>query len=324
MKTKRLMLLIVLSMILILQGAVMANDEIITWKICFSCSPNHIWGQAIQEWASLVTDGTQGKMQFQLYYYDALGNQKEVMEQMRMGVAHGNYALETLSYWVPEIDIYGTGYLFKDEAHLLRAQEGEIGRILEQKMIDAGFRPIFYFVRAPRNITSNKPINELSDLKGLKIRVPQAPANVALFQALGAQPITLPWMDVIPSLQAGVIDAHENPLDLIYDYKFWEVQKYIAMTEHQRQVIFVLISEQEYQKLPEEYKAVINKASSAVQESAYENFKIQEKELKELVEAEGMIFTYPDQEEFRKAAKSSYDKLKPEVQDLIKIAQEIE
>lgn len=324
MKMKRVFLFTVLCLLIASQGLFAAKNDTITWRFSYSMSADHIWSQTLREWAEIVTKKTNGKMKFELFYNDALGSQKEVLEQMRLGITQGNYCLETLSYWVPEIDIYGVGYLFKDEEHLLKSQEGEVGRILEEKMIAAGFRPIYYHVRAPRNITTNKPINKLSDLKGQKIRVPEAPANVALFQALGAKVTALAFQDVVPGLQAGVIDGQENPLDLIYDTGLYEVQKYIAMTEHQRQVIFVLVSEKAYQALPAEYKAIINEAAKVAQESGYRRFKAQEKELKAQLEAKGMTFTYPDQAEFRAAAANSYKVLNPKIRELIKVVQEID
>src|SRR5690606_30047836 len=149
----------------------------------------HSWSQALQEWAQLVEEGTDGAVNFSLHYNDALGNQSEVLEGIRLGVAHGTYALEPLSAWVPEVNLFSIPYLFRDEAHIRAALDGELRDRLDARLAEQGFRAMMYFVREPRNITSNFPIESISDLDGFKVRVPQGTTTVEMFRALGANPV---------------------------------------------------------------------------------------------------------------------------------------
>lgn len=179
-----------------------------------------------------------------------------------------------------------------------------------------------YFIRAPRNITSNRPIETLEDLAGLTIRVPEAPANVRLFERLGAKVTTLPFSEVIPALQTGVIDAQENPLDLLVDFKVWEVQKYVAETEHQRQAIFFVVAERAYQQLSDDIKEIMYKAAKIAQQNEYERFKEQQKEWKSILEENGMIFTYPDQSKFCEAVRDAFDDFGEPLVSLIQMVRE--
>jgi TRAP-type C4-dicarboxylate transport system substrate-binding protein len=161
-------------------------------------------------------------------------------------------------------------------------------------------------------------------MKGVKIRVPQAPMNIKLFQAFGAKPIALPFTEALGGLRSGAIDAQENPLDNVIDFKLWELQKYVAMTEHQRQAIIVVVSEKAYQKLPDDIKQAMQNAAKVAQAHAYSRYKEEEKEYKKKIEEKGMTFTYPDQGEFRKAASTTLQDAPPNLKELIKIVKELE
>lgn len=310
--------------LLLAGGPALAQQEPTTLRINWSMTEAHSYSLALQEWAAAVTEGTNGTVTFDLYYQDALGPQRESLDNIRLGALDGTFSFELFSQWVPEVDVVSTGYLFKDEDHLRRALEGPLGERIEEKLIAAGFRPMMYFYRAPRNITSNKPIETLDDLAGMKIRVPQSPASIDLFRALGANPTPLPFPDIIPGLESGVIDGQENPFDQVADYQFWDVQKYAAVTEHQRQVLIFVISERTYQKLTDETKQVMHEAAAVAQANEYARFKAQEKQIEELLRENGMIFTYPDQAEFREAASAVFSSLSPVAQEVVELIRAVE
>lgn len=317
-----------LASCLLAAGAALATpsmaEDSTTWRINFSVSPEHSWSKALQEWSSIVTERTNGALKFDLHYFDALGAQKESLEGIRLGTLDGTYSLEPFSIWVPEIDIFGIGYLFRDEEHLMKALSGKFREILDEKLIEAGFRPMMYFPREPRNVTSNKPINSLADMKGMKIRVPQGPSNLALFQALGANPVALPFPEIVPGIEAGILDGQENPLDLVWDFKLFDVQTHVAVTEHQRQAVIFVVSERSYQKLSDETKKILHEAADIAMANQLKRFREESPQLKARLEKEGMTFTYPNQAEFRAAVRGAFDHAHPSVKELIDIVNAIE
>ena len=199
---------------------------------------------------------------------------------------------------------------------------GEIGDQIEAEIIEkARIRPIAYFARGPRDLTSNRPIKSPDDLNGLKMRVPNVPLFVAVWQALGAQPTPMAFSEVFTSLQNGTIDAQENPLALIKSASFAEVQKYVNKTEHVRSWIYVTISELTWEKLsPEDQEAVLE-AGRRTQEYERGLFLADEEQLVKDLEAAGMEFVDVDNAAFAAKAKDAVlanvsEEIRPVVEEL--------
>jgi tripartite ATP-independent transporter DctP family solute receptor len=180
---------------------------------------------------------------------------------------------------------------------------GPIGKEIEAEIIEkGGFRPIAYFIRGPRNLTSNRPIRTPADAKGLIVRVPNSPLYVAFWEALGATPTPMAFSEVFTSLQQGTIHAQENPLALIYSAGFYEVQKYVNVTEHLRTWIYVVIGEEKFKQMPADLQKIIIEAGQDMQKYEHELFLADEKRLAQELQARGMTFiTDVDQEAFTKA-----------------------
>lgn len=106
-----------------------------------------------------------------------------------------------------------------------------------------------WLYRSPREITSNKPIKTPADLAGLKIRAPQFPGMIKVFSSLNANVVALPFPEVFTSLQSGVVDAQENPVAIANSSKFYEVQKYLDMTNHSYAPYLAFVSQKFWSKL---------------------------------------------------------------------------
>jgi TRAP-type C4-dicarboxylate transport system substrate-binding protein len=183
---------------------------------------------------------------------------------------------------------------------------GEIGDMIEAQIIEkAKVRPIAYFARGPRNLTSNRPIKSPSDLNGLKLRVPNVPLFVDVWDSLGAKPTPMAFSEVFTSLQSNVIDAQENPLALIKSASFFEVQKFVNKTEHVRSWIYLTLSEKTWSKLSEADKAAVTEAGKRAQ--AYERtlFLDESDKLVAELEAQGMTFVEVDGQAFASQAKDA-------------------
>jgi tripartite ATP-independent transporter DctP family solute receptor len=159
-----------------------------------------------------------------------------------------------------------------------------------------------------RHVTNNtRPINSPADVKGLKLRTPESIAQIETFRALGALPTPMPFAELYNALRQGIVDGQENPLQNIYDAKFYEAQKYLALTGHIYNSTFVLISEQFWQKQkPEQQQAI----REAVEEAALWQFKYVEeldKSLLGTLKEKGMQVTTPDQAAFRAATAPAYE-----------------
>ncbi|MEO1105087.1 MAG: TRAP transporter substrate-binding protein, partial [Pseudomonadota bacterium] len=193
---------------------------------------------------------------------------------------------------------------------------------IEAQIIEkARVRPLAYFARGARNLTSNRPIASPDDLAGLKMRVPNVPLFVDVWSALGAQPTPMAFSEVFTSLQNGTIDAQENPLALIKSANFNEVQDNVNLTEHVRSWIYLAISEATWNKLSDEDKAAVMEAAAAAQAYERELFLADEQALRAELEGKGMEFVEVDSAAFAAKAKDAVlanvsDEIKPVVEQL--------
>lgn len=199
---------------------------------------------------------------------------------------------------------------------------GEIGDQIKAQIIEkVQIRPIAYFARGARELTSNRPITSPDDLNGLKMRVPNVPLFIDVWSALGASPGPMAFSEVFTSLQNGTIDAQENPLALIRSASFYEVQSHVNLTDHVRSWIYLTIAESTWQDLSaDDQKAVMEAAARA---QAYERELFQESLASDrtFLEDNGMTFVEVDNAAFAAKAKDAVlanvsDEIKPIVEKL--------
>jgi TRAP-type transport system periplasmic protein len=299
------------------------GEEPVTIKFSMDQPSGHIWVKATNEFARLVEEKTDGSVKVEVHDSASLGTQREALEGMKVGTMDGTVSLEPVSAWVEEIGLFGIPYLFENSDHLAKFLESEHGKELDQLMIDQGLRPLTYFMRAPRQISSNKKIESVEDLQGLNIRVPESPTAPAAFEAMGARVVTMPISEVYSALQQNVIDAQENPLTQIYSDKFYEVQDYITLSNHQFQAAYLLISDKTYQGLSEDQKKAI--AEAAVETQQFES-NLHKEELEAAINGlkeAGVEFSEPDTTQFAEAAAKAYGNYSDLMKEWIEKAQSV-
>lgn len=282
---------------------------------------SHIWVEAMNEFANIAMEKTDGSLDITIHDSASVGSQREALEGMQVGTMGGTVSVEPISGFVPEIGIYGVPYLFEDEDHLVRFLESDSGEELDNLMIDQGFKPLTYFVRDPRQISSNKEISSLEDLNGMNIRVPESPTAPEAFEAMGSRVVTMPIAEVYSALEQNVIDGQENPITQIHSDGFYEVQDYITISNHQYQAGYLLISDDIYQNLSEDEQTALLEA--AEEAKAYESELLQEQVDEAYAELEeaGIEFNEPDTEEFSNAASEAYETYDEVIQEWIEKVQ---
>ena len=219
-----------------------------------------------QKLAELTKEKSQGSLEIQVQENAKLGTMRDRNEGMRLGtIDMGTSSVGFLAIYEPLTGIFDLPYLYQNKAHEMRVFDGAIGKEIDQKLQAQGLRVLCYFDAGARHITNNwKPIYTPADLKGLRIRVPQSEASIEGFKSLGATPMPLPFGEVYSALQQGIADGQENPLSIVFHNKFYEVQKYLSLTQHQLFIQVLLISEKSWRKLSvEQQKALMEAAKEA-------------------------------------------------------------
>ena len=303
-----------------LTASAMAAD--MTLKLGHPANEDNIWHKASMKFAEEVAALTDGRIEVEVYPNETLGKEMDVINGMQLGTADMTITGESLQNYAPMAALLAIPYGYKTLEDMDAVAGGELGDKIEQQIIEkVGIRPIAYFARGPRNLTSNRPITSPEDLNGLKMRVPNVPLFLNVWKALGANPTPMAFSEVFTSLQNGTIEAQENPLALIKSANFNEVQDYVNLTQHVRSWIYLTLSDMAWQQMSEEDQAAVMEAASRTQAWEREQFLAEEEQLQTQLEELGMEFVEVDSAAFAAAAKEAVlssvaEEIRPDVEQL--------
>lgn len=277
-----------------------ADGEVIKWKLGHLADENHIWHDTSLKFADLVNEKTDGQIEITIYPSNTLGGETDTINAIKAGTADLVISGETLENWAPKAALLATPYAFRDMDHVKQVVEGELGDEIAEEIIEkADLTPLFYMTRAPRNLTSNEPIESVEDVTGFKMRVPNVPLFLDAWDAVGAKPQVMDFNEVFTGLQQNVIDGQENPVDLIQSGALYEVQKYVNRTEHVYSWIYVLVGNEQFAALTDDQRAAVEEAALEAQAYGEELFEDEIAKIETELEEEGMEFVDVDQDSFR-------------------------
>jgi tripartite ATP-independent transporter DctP family solute receptor len=273
-------------------------------------SESNAWHQGSVKFAELVEEKTDGAVNVEVYPSSTLGEDRDLVEGMQIGSVDFALVAGVMSNFHEPYAILELPYLFEDLEHLEEFVYGENGEQLQEEMLEAtGVRGLEFWLRGPRELTTNKLVESPEDLRGIKIRVPNIEASVEGWQAMGASPTPMNFGEVYSSLQTGVIDAQENPIEFTVSARIHEVQDYLVMTDHVFGYVQLLMSDLTFQELTEfEREAVLEAAEEA--RDFQNDIVAQEEEeaLKEMLDY-GVEVIEVDQEPFREAVQEVNENL---------------
>ncbi len=287
------------------------KDKKVVWKLGHNAAEDHLWNKTAVKFAELVKEKSGDKMEVQVFANGQLGSETDMINSVRMGTLDMVLAGETLQNWAPKAALMAVPYAFTSNEQMEKVLNGEIGDEIKADIQEkAGLIPLYYHMRAPRMLTTNKDINSIDDLKGLVIRVPDVPVFVKTWQALGAKPTPMSLQEVFTSLQNGTIQAQENPYDLIDSLGFYEVQKYAYETEHVRQWIYALVGKKQFEALSPELQKVVKDSALEAQAYAEDQFAKEQKRVKQDLIKKGLTIRSIDK-------KAMQEKVTPEMKTIL-------
>ncbi|MBB1271891.1 TRAP transporter substrate-binding protein [Psychromonas sp. SR45-3] len=280
-----------------------------TLKLGHLANEDNVWNKAVVKLSEDVYKKSNGRLEINIYPNDQLGNELDVINSIQLGTADMTISGESLQNWAPKAALLAIPYAFKDSEQLAKAANGEVGKAIEKQITQkTGLVPIAWFERGARNLTSNKPIKTPDDLDGMTLRVPNVPLFVSVWDALGAKPIPMSFSEVFTSLQQGTIKGQENPLSLIKSASFYEVQDYVNLTEHVRSWIYVVIGQNQLNRLPQDLQKILLTSAKDMQKYEHELMLEDEKQLVNFLKEKGMTFVESDQALFREKALEAVQK----------------
>lgn len=306
----------------LMAGAVSAQE--MTLRFGHVANEQNVWHKAAIRFGEELSRLTDGRIVIEVYPNETLGRELDLINGMDLGTAEITLAGESLQSWAPMAGLIGLPYAYPALEDVDRVIASDIGRKIEADITEKSpARPIGYFVRDARNLTSNRPIKSPDDLNGLKLRVSNVPLHVAVWRALGANPTPMAFSEVFTSLQNGTIDAQENPLALINSANFFEVQKYVNLTEHVRSWLYIVIANRVWDQFSDEDKTAVTEAAKIASQYQRELFLAEANELVSTLEGKGMAFVEVDKPAFvaraREAVLENVDaQIRPYAEELLK------
>ena len=312
MKFRKLeIILIVFALLLTFSCAnVFAANITLTWS---SISvPGDAHTEAMKVFKEEVERLSGGKITVDLYVAGQLHTQEGELAACREGTLDMAYYSDAwLAEFIPYLSMIGAVYTFSSYEHMNRVLNGEIGQqIFEEVAEKTGVRPLAAFYLGTRQLNLVEkvgPVRTPQDMKGVKLRTPAAPAWIALGKALGGSPTPMSFGEVYLGLKTGAIEGQDNPLPTNKTAKFYEVTKYIVLTDHVVNSVWPTINEKRWQSLSEIDQLVIRKAIEKARKFCDETNLKSEAELVEFFRNEGLVVIEdPDKEAFAEYAKWSY------------------
>jgi len=282
--------------------AAFAKDIVL--KASHNANADEPYGLGMTKMGDLLSAATNGQAKIDVFANAQLGDEMESIQGTQMGTVDiAVTSNETLTNFDPDLSVFSLPFLFKDSAQMDRAlADPAVIAAVSDSLKAKGFHLITFFSAGTRHIMTKKPIEQMSDLDGLKIRVMQNPAQVAAFKAFGANPTPMAYTELYGGLETGVVDGAEAANTNYYAKKFYEVAPDWAMVGWLELVAPVIMGEAEYEKLPADVKAALDKAGAEA--GAYQRKIYKESDDKTFgeLEAAGVKVTHPDLAAFRKAA----------------------
>ncbi|MFP5405667.1 MAG: TRAP transporter substrate-binding protein, partial [Gammaproteobacteria bacterium] len=266
--------------------------------------------EAAVKFAEAVKEKSGGRIEVQVAPSAQLGDDAAMVTALRTGAldlsANSQGAVANA---VPEYNAFGMPFLFSSPAQALKLLDGALGKTLAEQSARKGLIVLGYWDNGIRHMTNSKhPINKVEDIAGLKLRVPPDATLVDIMQALGAEAQQIKFAELYVALQQGVVDGQENPLVNIYASKLYEVQKYLALTNHQFQMTPFLMGKRSWDRLSEADRKVVQEA--AAEATTLQRKLSQQDDDKALgeLETKGMQVTRVDKAAFAKATAPVVDK----------------
>jgi tripartite ATP-independent transporter DctP family solute receptor len=273
------------------------------------------------EFARLVKERSNGRIVVEVFHSKQLGEERAVIEQVQLGaIDMTRVSISAVSAFVRDLDAFQLPYLYRDAAHMWKVLDGPIGQEILKKHEAFNFVGVGWFEGGSRNFYTKRQVKTVGDLKGMKIRVQQAPLMVGMVEALGAVATPLPYGEVYSALQTGVVDGAENNWPSYLTTSHFEVAKYFIVDEHTRVPEITVGSKKVFDRLSKEDRALILKAMKDAQPVQYKLWVDFEKVAEKTVKEKGSIVTEvspAEKQKFMDAMKPVYDKQPPEIMAVV-------
>jgi len=293
---KILFLITALLIVIFISSQSFAATEI---TIATHHSSSHPIGKSLVKLKEIIEETSNGEMEVELYLDAALGDERELLEQVMQGQIDiflgGTSSLGRIE---PKWSIFDAPYVFKDDKELEMIIRGPIGDQLDKELVSKYNIHLLdrFWAYGTRHLTTKGiPVFAPEDLEGVKIRTPGQQIYYETLEAMGASPTAIAFSELYMALSSGVIDGQENPPSTIYAYKFYEVQDYLMLTGHIIRTMFPIVNYNFFSSLNSEEQRILEEAAYQAGQFNNELIRSQDKDLISKFEDLGMKIIGPEE-----------------------------
>lgn len=296
------------------------SDKDKTYELKFGMVPGNqqVEYKAAEKLQKYVEEESDGQLKMKIFPNSQLGDDRAMLEQTKEGSLDVTFAeAGRFGVWVPRASLLGLPYVVDDFDQLKAAiHNTEYGKnLLSELEEDYNWKVVATAYNGTRQTTSNRAIKKLDDMEGLKLRVPEADTLLDYAKYTGASATPMAFTEVYTALQTNAVDGQENPLTTIDAQKFYEVQDYLAMTNHVINDNNYVVGTKTLEKLPDDLKQILIDGINMAADEHTKMVKKQEEELISEFEDEGVTVTKPDLAPFQEAVSKAYPKYLKEIGD---------
>jgi tripartite ATP-independent transporter DctP family solute receptor len=285
---------------------------------------------AVESIGKKLERASNGRLSIAMYPSMQLGGEKEAIEQAQVGaIAFARVSVGALGPVVDDLNVFNLPYVFRNTAHMQQVIDGAIGQELLDKVTSSGkgLVGLAWMDAGARNFyDTKKPIRNIADLKGQKIRVMGNPMFVEMANAMGANGVPMGYDQVFTSLQTGVIDgAENNPPSFVFD-NHYQVAKFYTVDEHLIVPEMLVMSKKTFDQLTPEDQANIKKFAHQAQLEERKLWADYEQQAMDKAKSAGIQIiqiSEADKKAFQDAVKPVWDKYGPKYSDMVKRIQEV-
>ena len=221
--------------------------------------PHHV---AALDFKKFVEERTKGKVEVQISPASQLGGEERAFQDVQQGVIQiASLASNNAAVFAPSLYVIDLPYLFTTNEEGWKTLDKYWDEFNKRTIQESGNRIIGWLDLGYRHICNSKrPVRVLSDLQGLKIRVPNNPVMIDTFRAWGCEPTPLAWDETFNALQQKVVDGQENSYVVFASNKFEEVQKYMTELRYKLQIIVMVVNDAWLNRQPADVREAILEA----------------------------------------------------------------
>ncbi|MCG8698605.1 MAG: TRAP transporter substrate-binding protein, partial [Bacteroidales bacterium] len=244
------------------EGSQETESDVKVIKVGHGLPEDTSLGQGFSKFKELVETNSNGSIEVEIYANGLLGGDRELTESVQLGnVTLTGVSATNLAPFAKEFFVLDSFFMFDSREHAYRVFDGTTGDNLSAALENKNMYGLAFWENGFRHLTNSKRIVAgPDDMRGIKMRVPENPVQIAAWSATGAGPTPMAWGELFTSLQQKVLDGQESTMESIEAMKFYEVQPYISLTGHKYSPFVVIINKEFYDSLSTAEKAIIDSA----------------------------------------------------------------